>query len=161
MNRKRSVSVIGGSTCSGAEAASAEHAGRMLAENELVLVCGGGGGVMEAACKGAQAVGGITIGLLPGQDIKQGNRYLSIAIPTGLGHARNALVAQAGEVVLAIGGSTGTLSEIALAKWYSETCDKKLYYKGHIKSISSYPIGSKYMDYRFYWCVYRITINYI
>jgi uncharacterized protein (TIGR00725 family) len=90
----------------------------MLAENELVLVCGGGGGVMEAVCKGAQAAGGITIGLLPGQDIKQGNRYLSIAIPTGLGHARNALVAQAGEVVLAIGGNTGTLSEIALAKAY-------------------------------------------
>jgi hypothetical protein len=93
----------------------AEDIGRLLAENGAVLVCGGRGGVMEAACRGAQHAGGITVGLLPGGGVAEGNDYLTVAIPTGLGHARNALVATAGISVIAVGGGPGTLSEIGIA----------------------------------------------
>ena len=89
--------------------------GRLLAERGAVLVCGGLGGTMEAACRGAKQAGGTTVGLLPGVDRAHGNPHLDIAIPTGLGEARNALVVRAADVVVAVGGGYGTLSEIALA----------------------------------------------
>lgn len=109
------VAIIGAAICSRAQMEIAEAVGRMLAERGAILVCGGRGGVMEAACRGAQQVGGITIGILPGTDSRDGNPHLSIAIPTGLGHARNALIVQAGKAVIAIGGGYGTLSEISIA----------------------------------------------
>jgi uncharacterized protein (TIGR00725 family) len=118
VSRKRTVAVIGASKCTKREAEFAEEFGRMLAQDDVVIICGGRGGVMEAVCRGAQSVGGTTIGLLPGENPNTGNPFLSISIPTGLSHARNALVVLAGEVVVAIGGNTGTLSEIALAKTY-------------------------------------------
>jgi uncharacterized protein (TIGR00725 family) len=80
-----------------------------------VLVCGGLGGVMEAACRGAKAAGGTTVGILPGASRADANRYVDIAIPTGLGEARNALVVRAVDALVAVGGEYGTLSEIALA----------------------------------------------
>jgi uncharacterized protein (TIGR00725 family) len=80
-----------------------------------VLVCGGLGGVMEAACRGAKEAGATTVGILPGADRTAANRFVDIAIPTGLGEARNALVVRGGDAVLAIGDGYGTLSEIALA----------------------------------------------
>jgi len=80
-----------------------------------VLVCGGLGGVMEAACRGAKAAGGITVGILAGVDRSDANGYVDLAIPTGLGEARNAIVVRAGDALVAIGGGYGTLSEIALA----------------------------------------------
>lgn len=79
------------------------------------MVCGGLGGVMAAACRGARTGGGMTIGLLPGLDRSDGNRWLDVAVPTGLGEARNVLVVRAAEVVVAVGGEHGTLSEIAFA----------------------------------------------
>lgn len=109
------ISVIGAARCSAELAAKAERVGHLLAEHGAVLVCGGRAGVMEAACRGAQENGGLTIGLLPGSSANEGNPYLTVAIPTGLGHARNALVVQAGEAVLAVAGGYGTLSEIGLA----------------------------------------------
>ncbi len=109
------VSVIGASDCAQDQAVMAEEVGRLLGESGVVLVCGGRGGVMEAVCRGAHNAGGLTVGLLPGRSHEEGNPYLSLAIPTGLGHARNALVVQAGQVVIAIGGEYGTLSEIGLA----------------------------------------------
>ncbi len=112
---RRAISVIGPAICDEQEASVAEHVGKLLAEREVVLICGGRGGVMEAACRGAQQAGGLTIGILPGADRGSGNAYLTLAIPTGLGEARNAIVAQAGEAVITIGGGPGTLSEIALA----------------------------------------------
>lgn len=116
MNERRPmVAVIGGAQCSPAEAEAAEEIGRRLALAGIDVVCGGRGGVMEAVCKGAHGAGGRTIGILPGADIQEGNSYLSIAIPTGLGEARNVIVATAGQVVIAIGGLYGTLSEIAVA----------------------------------------------
>lgn len=112
---KRAIAVIGPSSCDEQQAATAEAVGRLLAAREVVLICGGRGGVMEAACRGAQQAGGLTVGILPGTDPTSGNAFLSLAIPTGMGEARNAIVAQAGEAVIAIGGGPGTLSEIALA----------------------------------------------
>lgn len=111
----RIVSVIGPASCDHQQAAMAEEVGRLLAERGVVLLCGGRGGVMEAACRGAAQAGGLSVGLLPGADRAAGNPYLSLALPTGLGEARNALVAIGGEAVIAIGGGPGTLSEIALA----------------------------------------------
>jgi uncharacterized protein (TIGR00725 family) len=89
--------------------------GRLLAERGAVLVCGGLGGTMEAACRGAQQAGGTTVGLLPGGSRSDANPFVDVAIPTGLGEARNALVVRAADVVVAVGGGYGTLSEIALA----------------------------------------------
>ena len=109
------VSVVGSAVCTPAQAETAEEIGRLLAERGAILVCGGRGGVMEAACRGAQKAGGLTIGILPGTDHQEGNPYLTVALPTGLGNARNALVAIVGEAVIAIGGGYGTLSEIGIA----------------------------------------------
>jgi uncharacterized protein (TIGR00725 family) len=80
-----------------------------------VLVCGGLGGVMEAACRGAKEAGGTTVGILPGIDRGEANRFVDIAIATGLGEARNALIVRAVDALVAVGGEYGTLSEIALA----------------------------------------------
>ena len=80
-----------------------------------MVVCGGLGGVMESACRGARSVGGLTLGILPGRDRRDANAFVEVAVPTGLGEARNALVVRAADAVVAIGGAYGTLSEIALA----------------------------------------------
>jgi uncharacterized protein (TIGR00725 family) len=89
--------------------------GRALAEEGAVVVCGGLGGVMEAACRGAREAGGLTVGLLPGLDRRQANPHVQVAIATGLGEARNALIARAADALVAVAGGYGTLSEIALA----------------------------------------------
>ena len=93
----------------------AEVVGRRLAEAGAMVVCGGGPGVMEAVCRGAQAAGGTTVGLLPGLDRAEGNPHLTISIPTGLGQGRNLLLVRSSNALIAIGGGFGTLSEIALA----------------------------------------------
>jgi uncharacterized protein (TIGR00725 family) len=80
-----------------------------------VLVCGGLGGAMEAACRGASEAGGVTVGILPGDDRSAANRFVEVAIPTGLGEARNALVVRSADALVAVGGGYGTLSEIAFA----------------------------------------------
>ena len=109
------VAVVGSSEASHEELQAAEAVGRALAARGVVLVCGGRGGVMEGACRGARAGGGTTVGLLPGDDRHAANPYVDVAIATGLGEARNALVARSADAVIAVGGSWGTLSEIALA----------------------------------------------
>ena len=93
----------------------AEAVGRAVAQSGAVLVCGGLGGAMEAACRGARAGGGLTVGILPGGARGDANPYVDIAVPTGLGEARNALVVRAADAVVAVAGEYGTLSEIALA----------------------------------------------
>jgi len=113
--RNRLVSVIGGSECTADESALAEEVGRLLAQAGVGVVCGGRGGVMEAVCRGAGSAGGLTIGILPGDGADEGNRHLTVALPTGMGEARNVIVVKAGEAVIAIGGGLGTLSEIAHA----------------------------------------------
>lgn len=109
------VAIIGAAGCSSDEAQAAEIVGRVLAEAGAVLICGGRGGVMEAACRGAQSAGGLTVGILPGDDPAQANPYVDVPIATGLGEARNAIVARTAQVVIAIGGQYGTLTEIAFA----------------------------------------------
>lgn len=109
------VAVIGGHQCSQQEAEWAESVGQLLAAQGVILVCGGGGGVMEAACRGAAQVGGISVGILPGTDASDGNPYVSIPITTGLGEIRNAIIIRTVQAVIAIGGEYGTLSEIAFA----------------------------------------------
>jgi uncharacterized protein (TIGR00725 family) len=113
--RRPVVSVIGAADATREEVASAERVGRLLAESGAIVACGGRGGVMEAVCRGAAARGGITVGILPGSDRLEGNAFLTLALPTGMGQARNAIVVLAGQAVIAIGGGTGTLSEIGLA----------------------------------------------
>ena len=107
------IAVIGASDCSQDEYDTARAVGRLIAINHATLVCGGMGGVMEAACRGARDAGGRTVGIVP--DTGNGNPYLDVIIRTGLGHARNVLVVQSGDAVIAIGGRHGTLSEIAIA----------------------------------------------
>ncbi|HDI51202.1 TIGR00725 family protein [candidate division KSB1 bacterium] len=110
---KTTIGVIGGSTCSEQIARLAEEVGREIANANAVLVCGGRGGVMEAACRGAKSAGGMTIGILPGDDREQANVFVDVAIVTGMGVARNALVVKSSQAVIAIDGKYGTLSEIA------------------------------------------------
>jgi uncharacterized protein (TIGR00725 family) len=112
---KIQVSVIGAGTCSDDIASLAYEVGRHLALNDCILLCGGLGGVMEHAAKGARENGGQTIGILPGFDISDANPYIDIAVPTGISHARNIVVVRSGMACIAIEGSYGTLSEIAIA----------------------------------------------
>ncbi len=113
--RKKIIAVIGGSEPSPKEARLAEEIGRELAKRGATLVCGGLGGVMEAACRGASLEGGVTIGILPGDSPKAANPYVQIPIVTGMGYARNVSVVKSAQAVIAIDGSYGTLSEIAHA----------------------------------------------
>jgi hypothetical protein len=109
------VAVVGPGDASRDEADAAEQVGRGLAETGAVVVCGGLGGVMAAACRGAAGAGGLTIAILPGADRAAANEWARVVIPTGMGEMRNALVVRAADAVVAIGGAYGTLSEVALA----------------------------------------------
>ena len=109
------ISVIGAGQASEDEAAAAEEIGRLLAEAGALLICAGLGGVMDAAARGCRAPGGTSVGILPGDDRADGSPHLTVRIATGLGEARNAIVARAADAVIAVGGEFGTLSEIALA----------------------------------------------
>jgi uncharacterized protein (TIGR00725 family) len=109
------ISVVGDGRSLPETDALAEAVGAELARRGYGVVCGGLGGVMAAACRGARSLGGHTVGLLPGYAPHDANPWVEIAIPTGLGEARNVLVVNAGLAVIAIGGAYGTLSEIALA----------------------------------------------
>lgn len=116
------VAVIGGEFCPADVEQQAEEVGRELGRRGAVLVCGGRGGVMAAACRGAKAAGGTTVGILPGEGVegrRDANPYLDVALTTGLGYARNLLVVRAAQAVIAVDGRYGTLSEIALALNFS------------------------------------------
>ena len=107
------IAVIGPADPSVEEYGTARTVGSLIARDHETLLCGGLSGVMESACQGAQEQGGLTVGIVP--DSGNGNQYLDIVIRSGLGHARNALVVQSSDAVIAIGGGYGTLSEIAIA----------------------------------------------
>jgi len=109
------IAVVGSASCDEPIAALARAVGQEIGRRGAVLVCGGRGGVMEAACQGAKAQGGITVGILPGADRRQANRYVDIPVVTGLGDARNAVVVRSADAVIAVSGGYGTLSEIGLA----------------------------------------------
>ncbi len=116
MSTKIIIAVIGGGEPAPKEAAVAEEVGRELARRGAVVICGGLGGVMEAACRGARSQGGATIGVLPGDSAASANPYVEIPIVTGMGYARNIIVVKSARAVIAVGGSYGTLSEIAHAR---------------------------------------------
>jgi uncharacterized protein (TIGR00725 family) len=109
------VAVIGASNATAWELETAERLGALLAEAGAILVCGGLGGVMDAAARGCEAAGGTSIGILPGDDRALASPHLTVAVATGFGEARNAIVARSADAVIAVGGEFGTLSEIALA----------------------------------------------
>ena len=117
----RLISVVGAAECSAEEAKAAEEVGRLLAQAGFGVVCGGLGGVMQAACKGCKSASGPTVGILPGNDPNEANEWVDTALPTGMGEARNVLVAKAGEAMIAVGGEYGTLSEIAFALKFGKT----------------------------------------
>jgi len=109
------IGVIGAGDCPNQAAQLAEAVGYGLAQQHLTLICGGLGGVMAAACRGAKAAGGTTIGILPGTHRTAANPWVDIAIATGLGEARNLIIVRSAQALIAIGGEYGTLSEIAFA----------------------------------------------
>ncbi|MDD3776673.1 MAG: TIGR00725 family protein [Actinomycetota bacterium] len=113
----KKISVIGGNKIEkdGPVYQTAYQVGQLIARSGALLVCGGLGGVMEAACRGAKDAGGITMGILPSTDKETANPWVDLAIPTGLGYARNSLVVLSGDAVIAIDGTEGTLSEIGYA----------------------------------------------
>jgi len=109
------IAVIGNSSSSPEEVKLAETVGELLAQRGATVICGGLGGVMEAVCRGAKSKGGLTVGILPGQDSSTANPWVDIPVVTGIGEARNVAVVKSAQAVIAIGGSYGTLSEIAYA----------------------------------------------
>ncbi|MBO8138426.1 MAG: TIGR00725 family protein [Desulfotomaculum sp.] len=110
------VGVIGSADCTEEVKEEAYRVGKEIAERGWVMICGGRGGVMEAASRGAAENNGTVVGILPGTDRRMGNRYLTLAIATGLRDARNAVIASASDGLIAVSGGWGTLSEIALAR---------------------------------------------
>jgi len=110
------IAVIGGSSCSKDEWAIAHETGRLLAGRGAILICGGLGGVMEAAAEGAKSNGGVTVGILPGTDPAAANPHIDVPLATGFGEMRNFLIVRVAQALIAIGGGIGTLSEIALAQ---------------------------------------------
>jgi uncharacterized protein (TIGR00725 family) len=115
------VGIIGGNFPDPTSLKNAERMGELIAENGYILVNGGMKGVMEASAKGAKANGGLTIGILPGNSKDDCNRFIDIAIPTGMGYMRNAMVIMNSDILVAIDGSYGTLSEIAYTQIYNRT----------------------------------------
>jgi uncharacterized protein (TIGR00725 family) len=112
------VAVVGSGV---AHETAAEEVGRLLAERGCTVVTGGGGEVMAAACRGAKAAGGTTIGVLPGEWPRDANPWVDHVVVTGIGHARNLAVVASGSAVIAVGGSWGTMSEIAFARRLGRT----------------------------------------
>jgi len=108
------IGVIGAGSCGKEIEAAAESIGRWIGEKGHVLVCGGLGGVMEAAARGAKSGGGVTLGILPGCDAREANPYIDYPIVTGMSHARNAVIAWTSDLLVAVSGEYGTLSEMAL-----------------------------------------------
>lgn len=113
--RKMIIGVIGGHNCSNEVEQIAQNLGKNLAKVVDFIVCGGLSGVMESVCQGFKTGGGLTIGIIPGYNKDDANQYIDIVIPTGLGLARNVLVVKSADIIIALPGEAGTLSEIAYA----------------------------------------------
>lgn len=115
------IGIIGGNMPDIVSTRNAEKMGRLIAENGYILVNGGMKGVMEASARGAKSAGGLVIAILPGKSVNDANAFVDIAIPTGIGYLRNALVVLNSDILVAINGSYGTLSEIAYSQIYGKT----------------------------------------
>lgn len=121
LSSKKRVGIIGGNKPNATALKKAAHMGKLIAQNNYILVNGGMGGVMQASAKAAKEENGLVIAIVPGQSRDQGNPYSDIVIPTGMGYIRNPLVVLNADILVAIDGSYGTLSEIAYAKIYNKT----------------------------------------
>ena len=113
--RQGQVALIGDSDASDRGLEAAQAIGAMVAGLGLTLITGGGGGVMEAACRGARQAGGLTVGILPSDSLEDANPYCRVVLPAGMGHARNALTVLGADLVIALGGGAGTMSELCFA----------------------------------------------
>ncbi len=133
--RQPIIAVCGAGRADATLEALAEAVGRAIAEAGALLICGGRGGVMAAACRGARVAGGVTIGILPGGDTREANPHVLVPIATNMGEARNAIIVQTAQVVIAIGGEYGTLSEIALAR----KLDKA------VIGLQTWPLGAEHV----------------
>ena len=111
--RKINISVIGGHDCDNKVEQIAHKVGQIIAKVGATLICGGLGGVMEGACKGAKEAGGLTVGIIPGKEKEDANPYVDIVIPSTIGYARNAIVAASADIIIALAGSHGTRAEIS------------------------------------------------
>lgn len=120
MRRRPRVAVIGGNRPDALSLETAYCVGRLLAERGAILVCGGLGGVMEAAARGCREAGGLSLGILPGKEIEEANPWIDIAVATGIGYNRNSIVVLNAQSVIAINGEYGTLSEIAFARIFGK-----------------------------------------
>ncbi|MBN2416606.1 TIGR00725 family protein [bacterium] len=116
MDRIYQIGIVGGREADPGILRLAEEAGRLIARRGALLICGGMGGVMEAACRGAKSEGGTTVGILPTADRGDANPWVDVAIVTDLGVARNAVIIHSCDAVIAVGGRYGTLSEMAFAR---------------------------------------------
>jgi uncharacterized protein (TIGR00725 family) len=123
MSKTKRVGIIGGNIPDAKSLQNAQRMGELIAKNGYILVNGGMRGVMEASAKGAKSANGLVIAILPGKSADEANKYVDIAIPTGLGYLRNSLVVLNSDILVAINGSYGTLSEIA----YSQIYNKKIF----------------------------------
>lgn len=130
------AAVCGAGTCGPEVADLAYDVGLGLARAGAVLICGGKGGVMEAAAKGAKAAGGLTVGILPGRRHSEANPYIDLPLPTGLGEARNVIIVRAAQAIVALPGGAGTLSEVALGLKMGKTVIG-LSAWGHIEGVVS------------------------
>ncbi|WP_406657848.1 TIGR00725 family protein [Methanolobus sp. ZRKC2] len=136
---KIQIGVIGASTCAAGLQVKAEEVGYEIAKRGAFLICGGLGGVMEASAKGAKRACGTTVGIVPGCSRQSANPYIDIAILSNMGHARNAIIAQSCDALVAVGGEYGTLSEIAFSLKMGKTVvtlESKWEIEGTIKASS-------------------------
>lgn len=120
IRKRKRIGIIGGSRPDKEALEAAFLVGELIGRAGAILVCGGLGGVMEAAARGASSAGGLTVGILPGRDAAEANPFIDIPIPTGMGYTRNALIALNADALIAIDGAYGTLSEIAFASIYGK-----------------------------------------
>ncbi len=121
-SKKMQIGVLGASSCESDIEEAAYRVGREIARQGAILLCGGLGGVMEAAARGAKDAGGLTVGILPGASASDANRYIDLKIVTDMGHARNVVLVRSADAVIAVSGGYGTLSEIAIARKIGVPC---------------------------------------
>ena len=138
------ITVIGDSQIGKEGYQFAERIGAEIAQLGFIVITGGRGGIMEAANKGAFNCGGISVGILPSSSLSEANQYCNVVIPTGLGHARNAITALACDAVVSIGGGAGTLSEICFGWIYNKPIFVFEEYDGWSKKVADKPLDDKY-----------------
>jgi len=141
--RRLQVVVIGDAQADKEKFDFCEQLGRYLAKNEYTVITGGRSGVMEAVSKGAYHAGGITVGILPGEDFHEANPWCNVVIPTGMGHTRNSFTALSADIVISIGGKAGTLTELGFAWIYNKPIIAVKQFGGWSENLSDKKIDDR------------------